>query len=148
MLGKLNEFLAPLRLLDLARPLQQRIKITVLGNQLCGGLDADAGHAGHVVDRVASERLHVDDLVGCDAEFFEHLVGSHALIFHRIEHIDARPHQLHQVLVGRHDRDLAAGFRDLGRVGRDQVVGLESLFLDARDIERLHGIADQRELRD
>ena len=42
---------------------QQRLEVAVLVDQLGGGLDADAGHARHVVDRVAGQRLHVDHLV-------------------------------------------------------------------------------------
>ena len=45
-------------------------------DQLRRGLDADAGRAGHVVDRVAGQRLHVDHPVGADAELLEHLVGA------------------------------------------------------------------------
>ena len=33
-------------------------------------------------------------------------------------------------------------------IGGDEVVGLEAVLLDAGDVEGLHGVADQRELRD
>ena len=36
------------------------VEVAVFLDQLRGGLDADAGRAGHVVDRVADQRLHVD----------------------------------------------------------------------------------------
>ncbi len=67
---------------------------------------------------------------------------------HGVEHDNARAHELHQVLVGGDDRDVAAGVDDLARVGRDEVVGLIALLLDAGDVERLHRVADERELRD
>src|ERR1700730_17849572 len=49
LLGILDQRLAPLRLLYLARAKQQRFEITIFDDQLRRGLDADAGHAGHVV---------------------------------------------------------------------------------------------------
>ena len=57
-------------------------------------------------------------------------------------------HELHQVLVGGDDRDVAAGVDDLARVRRDEVVGLVALLLDAGDVEGLHRVADERELGD
>ena len=90
--------------------------IAVGVDQLGRGLDADAGDARHVVDGVAAERLHVDHLVGRDAEFVEHLVGADpaqrrlAGARDGVEHADRAIglDQLHQVLVGRDDGDLAA----------------------------------------
>ena len=60
---------------------------------------------------------------------------------------DAGPDQLHEILVGRHDRHVGAGCHRLHRVGGDQVVGLHAQLLDAGHVEGLHGVADQRELR-
>ena len=71
--------LAPLRLLDLAGAGQQRVEVAVLADQLRRGLDADAGRAGDVVDRVAGQRLHVDHPVGADAELLDHLVRADRL---------------------------------------------------------------------
>ena len=50
LLGVLEQGLAPLRLLDLAGAEQQVFEVAILDDQLRGGLDADAGHAGHVVE--------------------------------------------------------------------------------------------------
>ena len=47
----LDQRLAPLGLLDLAGARQQRLEVAVLVDQLGRGLDADARHARHVVDR-------------------------------------------------------------------------------------------------
>ncbi len=91
-----------------------------------GGLDADAGGAGDVVDRVAGQRLHVDDPVGADAELLDHLVGADRLVLQRVEHLDAGRDELHQVLVGGDDGDPAAGGGRLRGVGGDDVVGLEA----------------------
>ena len=60
LVGVAEQRLAALRLLDLAGAGEQRVEVAVLGDELRGGLDADAGGAGDVVDRIAGERLHVD----------------------------------------------------------------------------------------
>ena len=148
LVGELDQLLAPLRLLDLAGAGQQRIEIAVLLDQLRRRLDADARHAGDVVGRIAGQRLHVDDLFGRHAELLDHLVAADLLALHGVEHDDAGPHELHQVLVGGDDGHVAAGIDDLARVAGDEVVRLEAVLLDAGDVERLHGVADERELRD
>ncbi len=147
LIGELDQFLAPLRLLDLAGPSQQRIEIAVFLDQLRRRLDADARHPGDVIGRIAGQRLHVDDLFGRHAELLDHLVAADLLALHGVEHDDARPHELHQVLVGGDDGHVAAGIDDLARVAGDEVVRFEALLFDAGDVERLHGVADQRELR-
>ena len=53
LLGILDQRLAPLRLLDLAGALEQRFQIAIFADQLRRGLDADAGHAWHVVGGIA-----------------------------------------------------------------------------------------------
>ena len=47
--GVLDQRLAALLLLDLAGARQQRFEVAVFDDELRRGLDADAGHAGHVV---------------------------------------------------------------------------------------------------
>src|SRR3546814_1822653 len=47
-------------------------------------------HTGHVVGGIAGQRLHVDHLVGRDAEFLHHLGRADAAVLHRVEHADAR----------------------------------------------------------
>ncbi len=147
-LGVALQRLAPLGLLDLAGPCEQRLEVAVLAQQLGRGLDADAWHTRHVVGRIAGQRLHVDDLVRRDAELLHHRLGSEPLLLDRVEHLDARPDELHQVLVGRHDGAGAAGLDREPRIGRDQVVGLVVVELADGDVERLGRLADQRELRD
>ena len=105
------------------------------------------GHAGHVVGAVAHQRLDVHHLFGRDAELLGHLRGGDPLVLHRIEHGDAVVHQLHEVLVGRDDDGLEALGRRLFRIGRDQVVGLVALKLDAGQVEGAGRLAHQGELR-
>ena len=45
----------------------------IFADQLRRGLDADAGHARHVVGGIAGQRLHVDHLVRRHAELLDHL---------------------------------------------------------------------------
>ncbi len=146
LIGEFDQFFAPLRLFDLAGPRQQRIEVAILLDQLGRSLDADARHARHVVNRVAGERLHVDDLVRRHTELLDHFVAAYRFVLHRVQHDDTRLDQLHQVLVGRDDGDVATTRDRVAGVGRDQIVGLEAILLDGGNVERLHSIADQREL--
>ena len=147
LIRELDQPLAPHLLLDERRLREQRFEIAIFADQLGGGLDADARHARHIVDAVARQRLHLHDLVRRHPEFLKHLRLADLLVLHGVEHGDARADELHQVLVRGHDHHLAAGLRRLAGIGRDDVVGLEALLLDAGHVEGAHRVADQRELR-
>ena len=97
--------------------------------------------------RVAGKRLDVDDLFGRDAELLDHFVAADPFHLHRVEHRDAGANELHQVFVGRHDGNVTACVHRLFGIGRDQIVGLVAIELDAGDVEGLHGVADERKLR-
>ena len=142
-----DQRLPPLGLLDVLGLGQQRLQVAVIADQLCGGLDPDAGRAGDVVDAVAGQRLHVDDTIGRHAELRLHLLGAEARVLHRVEHLDAAAHQLHQVLVAGDDGDAPARLARLAGIGGDDVVGLEVLHLDAGDVEGARRLAGQRDLR-
>ena len=142
-----DQRLPTLLLLDLGRAEQQRFQIAIFDNELRRGLDADAGHARHVVGGIADQRLHLDDLFRRHAEFLDHLGAADLLVLHGVEHDDAVGDELHQVLVGRHDGGGGADFAGFAHIGRDQVVGLEAVLLQARKIEGLHGFAHIFELR-
>ncbi len=70
------------------------------------------------------------------------------LVLHRVVHDHAVVHELHQVLVGRHDGDVGLHLAGLPRIGGDQVVGLEAEHFEARNVEGARRVADQRKLRD
>ncbi len=53
---------------------------------------------------------------------------------------------MHEILIRRDDGDVAALLHDLLGVGCDEIVGLVAELLKAGDVERPHGLADQREL--
>ena len=147
-LGFVDEVFAPFRLFDFPGPFQERFQIAVFVDQLRRRLDADAGNPGHVVGRIAGQRLHLDHLVGPDAEFFHHLAGADDLVLHRVHHDHAGADQLHQVLVARHDGNVGARLDGLAGIGGDQVVGLEAVHVDTGDVQGPGGVAHQIELRD
>ena len=68
-------------------------------------------------------------------------------VLHGVDHEHAGADQLHQVLVGGNDGDVAAGLDRLLRVGGDQIVGLVALLLDAGHVEGTRRVADDGELR-
>ena len=148
LLGILDQRLAPLRLLDLAGALEQRFEVAIFDDQLGRGLDADAGHARHVVGGIAGQRLHLDHLLRRHAEFLDHLGDADAAVLHGVEHGHLVGDELHQVLVGGDDGRGGAAFAGLAGIGRDQVVGLEAALLEAGQVEGAHRFADQRKLRD
>ena len=143
----LDQRLPALVLLDLASARQQRFEVAIFADQLRRGLDADAGHARHVVGRIADQRLHLDDLVRRHAEFFDHRGAADPLVLHGVEHDDAVADELHQILIRRDDGGGGAGFAGLPHIGRDQIVGLEAVLFEARQIEGVHRLADELELR-
>ncbi len=148
LLRVLDQRLAPLRLLDLGGAEQQLVEVAIFGDQLCGGLDADAGHARYVVGGIAGQRLHLHHLLRRHAEFLDHLRYADAAILHGVVHGDAIGDELHQVLVGRHDGGGRTALAGLPHIGGDQIVGLEAHLFQAGQVEGAHRLADQRELRD
>ena len=127
---------------------EHALEVPELGQQLAGGLGSDTGHAGHVVHAVAHQRQQVGHLLRAAAVSLAHLVRTDCLLLDRVLHDHAGPDQLHQVLVGGHDRDAPARVHRRLGVCRDQVVRLPVGKLDRRHVERLGGIPHQRELRD
>ena len=147
LIRELDEVLAPLLLLDLGCPRQQRFEVAVFGDELCRRLDADAGNARHIIHRVARERLDVDHLVGRDTEFLEDFGLADFTVLHGVVKGDTGTDQLHQVLVGGHDAAGGARLHGLAGISRNQVIRLVVRLLDAGDVEGAGGLADQPELR-
>ncbi len=100
---------AILLLRHLGGVLEQGVERAVGGDQIARALLADAGHALDVVDGVAHQRQHVDDLIGRDAELLLHSgrVVPGAFVA-RVEDADAVAHQLKEVLVAGDDHDVVA----------------------------------------
>ena len=160
-LGKLgigaafDQAVAQLGELHALRAVERGGERAVFGDQLAGGLGADAEDAGHVVDRIAHQRQHVAHQFGADTELLLDLGKPDALVLHRVEHIDAGRavrrvdfgDQLHQVLVGTDDGDVPAAFLRAAGIGGDEIVGLQPRHLDAGQAEGAGRVADQRELR-
>ena len=134
-------------MLDFACAGQQRFKITIFGDQLRRGLDANPRHAWHIIRRIPGERLHIHHFFGRHAEFFHHFRRAQRLLLHGIEHLHRRADQLHQILIGRHNRDMPARCLKSFRIGGDQIIRLKTFLFHARDAKGIGGIADQAELR-
>ncbi len=147
LFGEFDQVLATLVLLDLGGAREKRFEITIFLDELRGGLDPDTGDARHVVGGIAGERLHVDDLFRRHAELLDDLVARNVLELHRVEHVDAVVHELHQILVGRNDGDARACLMREPRIGGDEIVRLEAGLFDAGEAEGAGRIAHQRELR-
>ena len=143
----IDQSLAALFLLDLARAGQQRIQIAVFVNQQGSSLDPDPRRTGHVIHAIPGQCLHIHHPLWPDAELFNHPIAVDALVLHRVEHFDAIADQLHHVLVRCHNRHPAPGIAGLTGQGGDDVVGLEPGDLLAGDIKRTGRVAGQRELR-
>ena len=120
-----------------------RVERAVLGDELGGGLGADAVNAGHVVRRVAHQGEHVDHLGRRDAKLVaQRLVGDEHIgvdVVH-LRRRRALAQQLLEVLVLADDADADVGVLRRIRAGDggDDVVGLEALGPD-------HGHAEQFE---
>ena len=89
LFAHVDEGLAALGLLDFFGAVEKGFEIAEFVDQERGGLDADPGRAGHVIDRIPGERLHIHHAVGEDTEFLKDAVAVDALVLHRVEHFDA-----------------------------------------------------------
>ena len=117
-------------------------------NQRRRRLFADARHAFDIVDRVARQRLDIDQRRRLDAEALAHLARADAPIAHRVPQRHVRPDQLHEVLVRRDERDDEVFFRRALGERADHVVGLEALDHQRLDPKRLDRAMDIRNLHD
>ena len=96
---------------------------------------------------IADQRLHLDDFFRRYPEFLDDFGTADLAILHRVEHDHAIGDELHQILVRGDDGGYGAGLARLAHIGRDQIVGLVTLLLEAGQIEGLHRMPDQGKLR-
>ena len=99
LVSMVDQGFAALGLLDLCGAFEKGIKITIFVDQQGGGFDPDARCAGHIVDAVARQSLHIDHAFGVDAKFFVYTIAVNAPVLHSIQHLDSAADQLHQILV-------------------------------------------------
>ena len=146
LVGMFDQIVAHFGWLHVGRSGEHTFQIAKFLNELGRGLRADTRHTRNIVDAVPHQRKDIANLLRPDAEFLDHLLGADALVFHRVEHIDARLDELHQVLVRRHDGHMPTRTtRRLG-IACDHIVGLDIILLDHRQGKRTRGIADHRKL--
>ena len=62
-----NQILLELRAFHFRRMFKHRVERAELFEQLPGGLRTDLRHAGHVIDRIAHQRLKIDHLLRRDS---------------------------------------------------------------------------------
>ena len=139
--------LAQLGPLDLACPRQHSLQRAELLEQRRGGLLADAGNAGDVVDLVAREGEQVGDQVRRDAPLLLDLGGAVPLLVHAVVAADAAVHELQEVLVAGDDHHFPPQRAGAARQSRDHVVGLPPRQSHRGHVERLEHPPHQRELR-
>ena len=126
---------------------QNAFEIAKFLNQLGRGLWANARYARHIIYAIAHEREHIANLFRANTKFFMHFFGADAFVFHGVEHVDARFHKLHQVLIAADDGDMpASGTCSLG-VACDHVIGFDIILFDQRQRKRARCIADHWKLR-
>ncbi len=155
----LDQAFAQLARLHRRRGGQRAFQAAMFLDQLGRGLRSDAADAGDVVDRIAHQGEHVAHQLWRNPELLDHFGHVDALVLHRIEHVDAAaraarlalvafPDELHQILVRGNDGDVPPAPGRLARVGGDEVVRLEIVFLDAGQAEGPRRVANQRKLGD
>lgn len=148
LVGKGQNVFAALVLLDFRGAGQKRVEIAKLFQQLRRRFRTYAGNARNIVGAVAGQRLQVDHLFRRHAPFLDHFRDRNLLVLHAVIHRHAWCHELHQILVGGDDRDIAARFLSQTRIGGDKVVSLEAFLLDAGQVEGAGRLPDEAELRD
>jgi hypothetical protein len=104
-------------------------------------------HARHVVDRVAHQRQQVDDLVGAHAELLHHRrIRIHAAAGHGVDQLDARAHQLGEVLVAGGNGHLQVLRQALQGQRADHIVGFHAGDAQDADAQRLDDAAHRLDL--
>ena len=126
----------------MARFVVQIVEAAEFLDQRRRGFLADARHAFDIVDRIAHQRLDVDERTRLDAEALAHLARAGGFVAHRIPQPHMRPDHLHEVLVGGDDHRIDLFLDPGGRQRGDHVVGLVALAHDALDPERVDHAID------
>ena len=93
------EVLLPLGAGNLIDVGQQVVERAELLQQLGRRLDADAGHAGHVIHRVADQRLQVDHLLRRDAPVGQQFGPAELLALAQVVQADVFVDELAAILV-------------------------------------------------
>ena len=119
----------------------------MLLDELCCRFHPDARHPRDIVARVPGERQDVAHPLRANAEPLLHFRRPDQLVLHRVPHGNPFADELHEVLVGGYDQDLARRLPRPFGVARDDVVGFKAFLLHRREIEGQRRLAHERELR-
>ncbi len=132
---------------DLAGAVENCLKAAEFDDEVNASLITNAGSARNIVDRIAPERHHVDNLLRRDAENFLNLLGvENQIVLLRVKHLHLSRDELHHVFVAGDDEDLVPQFSSLSRQRADDVVGFESLGFENGYAQRLERAPDIRNL--
>ena len=147
MIGKINEALPSLRLLDCSGSGQECIQVPVFVNEEGRGFDANPRDSRHVVRRIAGQGLDVHHFFRTHPEFFLDFRAADFPIFNGVEHADSIRNQLHQIFIRGHDADVHPRGFGLSCVGGDQVIGFKARCFETFHVERARGLSNQGKLR-
>jgi hypothetical protein len=132
---------------DLAGVRDDILQAVVLRQPFRGGLRPALVDTGHVVHRVAHQREVIDDALRAHAELDLDAGGIQALAGHRVEPLDARTHQLRQILVAGRDDHAHARRMALGGERADHIVGLDPGLAQDRHADRLDDLQQRLDLQ-
>jgi hypothetical protein len=104
--------------------------------------------ARDVVGAVPHEREQVAELRDLDPEALDHLGRPDHAVAHRVPQDHVVADELHQVLVGGDDHGAEALLPRGAHGGRNQVVRLDAVLLEASDVEGAHDLLAALELGD
>ena len=137
LLGVVDQRLAPLLLLDLAGARRAAFRGRRIRSMSCAAvLTPMPGTPGTLSVESPISACTSITFSGGTPNFSITSAMPMRLVLHGVVHDHAVAHELHQVLVGRHDGGGRLGLAGEPRIGRDQVVGLEAGLLQARNVER------------
>lgn len=123
----------------------------VIGEEADSGFFADAAHAGDVIRGVADEGFVVYDLIGADAEFFDHIFGgevfgvAEGFAFGQADE-DAVIHELEEVAVAGDDFDADPARGGFAGDTAEHVVGFVAVHFEAGDVEGVYHLPDAFDL--
>ncbi len=143
----LRELLPDRRLLYPVEVGVDRIEAAEGGDQIPGRLLPYAVNARYIVRGVAGKGEKIGDERGVYAEFSGYFLSFHHQVLHGVDDGDRIPHELHQVFVARHDKDLRVAALKPAHEGRDHVVRLEAFLFEHGDARFLDDVLYVGELK-
>ncbi len=135
--------------LHLRRPVERRLHRAELLDQVHGPLISNSRRTRDVVDRVPTQRHHIDHPLRRHPQRRLHSRRiEDQVVLHRVQDRHIRIHQLHHVFVARNHEHLVPLRRQLAAQRADHIVRLEAPIVENRNPKRLKRPPDIRLLLD